>query len=165
MSGEENLANSVSDWILSETALSYPIESFNPHKWGSPIERLFHHAIMFSCQLGVSWFEITFDEPTDIQKLKIETQALVLDWPVDFLLTVKSEYGLVSRLVIECDGHEFHERTKEQAKRDRSRDRRLQDAGLTVYRFTGSEIYRNSFGCARQALKWAEGAAFKKSRE
>jgi hypothetical protein len=45
------------------------------------------------------------------------------------------------RYAIEIDGHDFHERTKEQAKRDRSRDRNLSAFGYTVLRYTGSEVY------------------------
>lgn len=42
--------------------------------------------------------------------------------------------------MVECDGHNYHERTSEQAKRDRKRDRDLTSQGFTVVRFTGSEI-------------------------
>ena len=53
-------------------------------------------------------------------------------------------------VVIECDGHDFHERTKEQAKRDKSRDRTLQREGYHVLHFTGSEIWRNPIACIDQ---------------
>jgi hypothetical protein len=53
-------------------------------------------------------------------------------------------------IAVECDGHDYHERTKEQAKRDRSRDRRLSMLGFRVARFTGSEIYRNPSRCAEE---------------
>jgi hypothetical protein len=53
-------------------------------------------------------------------------------------------------LLIECDGHDFHERTKEQARKDRSRDRQLQFAGFDVFRFTGAEIHADAFGCAEE---------------
>jgi very-short-patch-repair endonuclease len=54
---------------------------------------------------------------------------------------------------IECDGHEFHERTPEQAARDRSRDRACQLAGVPVLRFTGREIYRDPFAVAVEISK------------
>lgn len=60
---------------------------------------------------------------------------------------------------VECDGHEFHERTKEQAIRDRSRDREMQIAGIPVLRFTGREIYRNPFACVDQVLECLIGQA------
>jgi very-short-patch-repair endonuclease len=55
-------------------------------------------------------------------------------------------------LFIECDGHEFHERTKKQAERDRSKDRLIQNAGIPILRFTGSEIYRDAGKCASEVL-------------
>ena len=45
-------------------------------------------------------------------------------------------------LVVEVDGHEFHERTKLQAARDRQRDRAMIAEGFRVVRFTGQEVYR-----------------------
>lgn len=85
----------------------------------------------------------------------IYSQIVVIDWPVDFLISVSGVDGVAAAwLAIECDGHEFHERTKEQAARDRARDRALQEAGLTIFRFTGSEIYRDPFGCADQVDRW-----------
>lgn len=55
-----------------------------------------------------------------------------------------------TRIVVEADGHDFHERTKEQARKDRSTDRWLQEHGWTVLRFTGSEIYADAGACADQ---------------
>lgn len=45
-------------------------------------------------------------------------------------------------ICIEVDGHDFHERTKQQAQRDKSRDRLLTAKGYRVLRFTGSEIWK-----------------------
>jgi hypothetical protein len=50
-------------------------------------------------------------------------------------------------LDVEADGHDHHERTKEQARRDRSRDRALTKADIGVVRFTGAEIYADAYGC------------------
>lgn len=158
MGWAENFLTSLGDYLVSEGALSTP---FYAHDlWQTPIEQQFYISLSLACDLRVSWFEIGRTLPEENTELRVEPQKEVLDWKVDYVFTVKSEYGPVSQLAVECDGHDFHERTKEQAAKDRSRDRRLQDAGLTVYRFTGSEIYRNSFGCARQVLKWAEKAAW-----
>ena len=67
---------------------------------------------------------------------------------VDFAIFIN---GVASdeeiKVVIECDGHDFHEKTKEQAARDKRRDRDLQIAGWKVLRFTGSEIWRNPEAC------------------
>jgi very-short-patch-repair endonuclease len=76
-------------------------------------------------------------------------QKLLGGWPVDFAIFYRFQ-GAVCRLVVECDGHPYHERTKEQAARDRSRDRELQGLGYVIFRFTGSEIVRNPYGCVQQ---------------
>ncbi len=55
-------------------------------------------------------------------------------------------------LIIECDGHDFHEKTKKQAARDKRRDRTLQSSGYKVFRFTGTEITRDSLSCAEEVF-------------
>lgn len=55
--------------------------------------------------------------------------------------------GVPNSLVVELDGHDFHERTKTQAQRDRSRDRAAVAEGFRVVRFTGSEIHRDTAKC------------------
>ncbi len=58
------------------------------------------------------------------------------------------------RLVIECDGHDFHEKTKEQVKRDNGREYDLKMAGYDVLRFSGSEIYNTPYACAEKAINY-----------
>jgi very-short-patch-repair endonuclease len=57
---------------------------------------------------------------------------------------------------IECDGHNFHERTKEQAANDRQKDRLIQASGIPVLRFTGSEIYRSPSECGNAFFEFLE---------
>lgn len=64
---------------------------------------------------------------------------------------------------IECDGHEWHERTKQQAAYDRSRDRDLLRHGYSTIRFTGSEIHHSAERCASEVYEIA--AALEKSGE
>jgi very-short-patch-repair endonuclease len=59
-------------------------------------------------------------------------------------------------VVIECDGHDFHEKTKEQVRKDKQRDRDLQIQGYRVIRFTGSEIFKNAHGCAKEVISFLE---------
>lgn len=70
----------------------------------------------------------------------------------DFLISYHF-FGAYWQAVVECDGHEFHDRTKAQAKRDRQRDRDLQHAGYRVFRFTGSELNGGAEGCALEVLE------------
>jgi very-short-patch-repair endonuclease len=57
------------------------------------------------------------------------------------------------KIAIEVDGHDFHERTKEQAQRDKARDRALQILGWKPLRFTGSEVFRDAATCAGEVLR------------
>lgn len=84
----------------------------------------------------------------------LERQIDVGAWRVDLLVRVKGVDGKEKGLIVECDGHEYHERTKEQAAKDRSRDRDAQQAGYTVFRFTGSEIWRDPCKCADSIIDW-----------
>ena len=47
------------------------------------------------------------------------------------------------QIAVELDGHDFHEKTKEQAQRDKEKDRWLQSQGWIVARFTGSEVWND----------------------
>ena len=70
---------------------------------------------------------------------------------VDFLIVIRRD-GQIHSFVVECDGHDFHEKTKEQAKKDKKRDRDLLLKGYPVIRFTGSEIFENPDNCAREVV-------------
>jgi very-short-patch-repair endonuclease len=88
-------------------------------------------------------------------ELWVAPQVRVGDYRVDFLCTMNMHHYRENRnaslvLAIECDGHEFHEKTKEQAARDKSRDRTLLLRGIPSMRFAGSEIWRSPYGCMKQ---------------
>lgn len=55
-------------------------------------------------------------------------------------------------VVVELDGHDFHEKTKRQAEADKKRDRFMQCQGLIVLRYTGSEVWRSPMSCARGVI-------------
>jgi very-short-patch-repair endonuclease len=87
-------------------------------------------------------------------------QVPVGSYRVDFLL-----YGIYAThpdqstwvkipLIVECDGHDFHEKTKDQAKRDKKRDRALMAQGYHCMRFTGAEIWRDPEACVNEAVNF-----------
>jgi very-short-patch-repair endonuclease len=86
--------------------------------------------------------------------LEIAPQTEVGPYRVDFLLTMRlrADGERLAKMVVECDGHDFHERTKEQASRDRARDRYLQSCDLPVYRYTGSDVWKDVFRSAHDAV-------------
>ena len=57
-------------------------------------------------------------------------------------------------VVVEADGHAYHDRTKARASHDRRRDRFIQAQGWYVARFTGADIYRDAEACALEAMSF-----------
>lgn len=89
------------------------------------------------------------------ETIYIYQQAKVGRYRCDFLILDAScplEVKEPRWMVVECDGHEYHERTKEQAKRDKARDRFFQGKGYRVLRFTGSEIWNDPAGTAEEVF-------------
>lgn len=65
-----------------------------------------------------------------------------------FVSGANGQDGILSvPVAVECDGHDFHEKTKEQAIRDKKRDRDFIAAGVPVLHFTGREIWRDPSRC------------------
>ncbi len=96
-------------------------------------------------------------------KLLILFQPLIYttNWHPDFVL-IKTDDSLddgfsadaSSIVAVEIDGHDFHERTKEQASRDRERDREHLAIGIRTIRFTGSDVYRDPQQCVFDAMRF-----------
>ncbi len=61
-------------------------------------------------------------------------------------------FGPGVKFAVELDGHEYHDRTKEQARGDKSRDRLLTAAGWKPLRFTGAEVHANPGRCAHEVF-------------
>jgi very-short-patch-repair endonuclease len=150
---------------------------FHIEKW-TPIERLMGYGLCFSIThneyYGGNGGDIRFIDNNDAPTLEallelplqegifIAPQCKVGKYTADFLVRVQHWRGGRAVGVIECDGHDFHERTKEQAQHDNKRDREMQSRGLIVLRYTGSEIFRSPADAAFSALNIIHDAAGKK---
>jgi very-short-patch-repair endonuclease len=120
------------------------------------------HPLFFKPSEGFNSQDI--DAVSDLLKyphsrvILITPQKTWKKYRIDFEITsVLFDPGSEARLIdktifVECDGHDFHERTKDQAKRDRSKDRAIQSAGIKILRFTGSEIWSNPLSCTNEIL-------------
>ena len=64
--------------------------------------------------------------------------------------------GAEQGYVIEIDGHEWHEKTKEQAKADKEKDRAYLKHGFIPIRFTGSEVFHHAKDCIRELFEIIE---------
>jgi very-short-patch-repair endonuclease len=60
-----------------------------------------------------------------------------------------------SRIAVELDGYEFHERTPAQVAARNQRDRDLQMDDWTVFHFSGSEFHRDPAACITTVLSFA----------
>lgn len=94
------------------------------------------------CQLHGTW------TAGCVELLSLYRNVRVAAYRAD--LMVRGNCGWL--VAIECDGHDFHDRTKQQAAYDRSRDRELLRLKIWTARFTGSEIYHSAERCASEVF-------------
>jgi very-short-patch-repair endonuclease len=62
---------------------------------------------------------------------------------------------------VEMDGHDFHEKTKEQVAYDKERDRAIKLAGYEIIHFSGSEIYKNPSRVIAKIFQFMESMILK----
>lgn len=53
-------------------------------------------------------------------------------------------------LVVEIDGFEWHDKTPEQAERDKTRERFIQQQGFRLFRYAAREVLREPVKCAQE---------------
>jgi very-short-patch-repair endonuclease len=63
-------------------------------------------------------------------------------------------------IAVEIDGHDWHEKNKEQAAADKRRGRELLIDGIQTIRFTGSEVYTNPNKVADECIKTFMATAY-----
>lgn len=130
----------------------------------SPIEWIMAYALKLMdgfCPWQVSF--VTHFDGLDACMVQVLPQLNVTPYRVDFALKVRGP-DRAHLYVVECDGHAYHEKTKQQAAHDKRRDRFLQRAGWKVLRFTGSEICGDPQKCAQEVSDqiWEDIAPRKK---
>lgn len=137
-------------------------------KCGSPIEELFLAGLMAASFRNGDILEFRegglLDGPEPTRPTCYQ-QVRIANYRVDFFIIRPTITGFVY-IVVECDGHEFHERTAEQASNDRQRDRFFTSKGYAVLRFTGTEIHNDPFKCGYEVIRMAVIAGgFPQSRQ
>lgn len=129
----------------------------------SPIETAFAVAFEWVCRYYFMDFYIQKDGLLlDAENLHngsnswvyMEPQAKISEFRVDFLITFSTGHRKHQNMIVECDGHNFHDRTPEQASRDRERDRSLTSSGYRVYRFTGTDLNRRPIECVTELAEF-----------
>jgi very-short-patch-repair endonuclease len=169
--GFDLLVEQLLDSVASEFDLH--MKRIGTEPFESEIERLFYFALsalhvtrrfghFYEPDAAISveeWCEHVSEQlggwsfPSLIIRKQVKTNA----GRVDFIISAPSGgTGPIKHLVVECDGHDYHDRTKEQAAHDKARDRQHILDGMEVFRFTGSELWRDPIGCAEQVVEWIE---------
>lgn len=120
----------------------------------SPIEKIFNMAfdtMIFSRGNTVPFFSL---EPQAI--LTVDGKTFRADFLFDSEVESDGQFTCENniKLIIECDGHDFHHATKEQVKRDNSRSLILKKAGYDIIRFSGTQLYQEPFKCANDAIDY-----------
>lgn len=120
---------------------------------GSEIERALAAYFVLMLRVGAVPHAVA-NPPIEGCGFCLVPQYVVEGYRVDFVLShSKVKFEARKSIVIECDGHDWHEKTKEQAARDKKRDRTLQRTFGAVLHFTGSEIYRDPSACMLDAIQ------------
>lgn len=157
-----NLASYADEW--QERQVKSEDNQWNDPQWyeiewenaavnycASPIEQLLLAEMVFMSTGYGTWPLSVYahNEPMEAppEGICIAPQYPVHNYKLDFAVFCRGFTGDLLMLAIECDGHEWH-KTKEQAKRDRKRDRTLQSLGWQTMRFTGSEIFADPDACS-----------------
>lgn len=128
-------------------------------KCQSPIEELYYIYLRYLLD------GFNFKEFSIIPQFSIKSKNN--NYKADFYITVSDDflidnneqrtfYYREANLCVECDGHAFHEKTKQQAQRDKKRERDIISKGYKLIRFTGSEIYSDPKKCAIETIRILE---------
>jgi len=125
----------------------------------SPIEHLFWVAAKLLCQ---SAFVTPNPDPEWSKSGElvlgcgafIQAQVPIGKYRVDFLL---SQNGIgpdeiLTPVIVELDGHDFHDKDKRQRSYEKARDRFLVKERFRVLHFTGSDVVADPFKVAHEAL-------------
>ncbi len=115
------------------------------HKITSPIEQIFL----------MEWRVAKLDEKYGLTlKPQKTVKTAAGDFRVDFLVTRANSKGPKLHIAIELDGHIFHEKSKGQVTGDKRRERAIVSAGLTVLRFSGSEVVFRPRQCVAEVEEY-----------
>ncbi len=159
----DNMLRGYARQMRDEIAYSFRVGP--PDAYDSPLEQAL--AVAFEIKIRMEWPRLLFASSHGFEDLAVKKligmsdevdgiiapQVKIGTYRVDFFCGHIAGLGDgVSGIVVEVDGHDFHDRTKEQARRDKTRDRTLQSCGYKVFRFAGSEVWKDAFACAETVL-------------
>ena len=151
------------------------------HCSASPIEKIFYTAVCTIIKTDCAFPEIAGQVSIGTMRdvwiepgIEIYTQQEIGPYRVDFILSYSGECILrdavhqqdapekpLKEIVVELDGHAFHDRDAAQRSYEKRRDRFLQKQGYKVFHYTGSDVVTDPFGVAIECLAYLTGKSEK----
>jgi very-short-patch-repair endonuclease len=133
----------------------------------SPIERRLCVALLAVKTLKSLPLVDIYDFPPNclaayVTGIQVEPQFQIGEYRIDFKISNKNyiEVGTGESckriaehnktVLVECDSQEWHERTEEERRYEKARDRYLIKCGFAVFHYTGKEILENPFKIAKE---------------
>lgn len=127
----------------------------------SPIEQILYCALKTVRKLNY----ITEDQIVDnwddrkltyIVGLGFYPERQIEKYRVDFLvgnyIYHKQKGQIKTEVVVECDSQQFHDRTEQDRRYEKQRDRFLQTQGYKIFHYTGSEICQKPLKIAQEII-------------
>lgn len=121
----------------------------------SPIEKLFYLACCViaereACPINPD----PIDMDTQGWGIHIYPQYEIGKYRVDFMISTTFHPSVNKQsIVVELDGHEFHDKNKTQRSYEKARDRFLVSSGYRVVHFTGSDVVKDPYAVAFECLE------------
>ena len=98
------------------------------------------------------------------ERIEIGNKVYYADFSISFDYFVNNSFNEDFKLVIECDGYEFHQKTKEQVDNDNQREYDLKMQGYNVLRFSGREIFKYPMQCIEKLIDYLRLKAYPENK-
>ncbi|MNS55129.1 hypothetical protein D3C72_879550 [compost metagenome] len=129
------------DWYQRRAAIDYVRDvqtAIDDHKVTSPIEQIFL----------MEWLFLRVNDRFGVRLIPQHKITVGdISYRVDFVVTKENS---PIKVAVELDGHDFHEKTREQVRKDKERERTIVRQGYTMLRFTGSEVVKDPRKCVEE---------------
>lgn len=154
---------SARDWLLAEVGETYTVGvrdsiDCNEPFLESPLEAIFltwFHAVRAAHYYLCSDLDLRQQQSVEVRGQQYRLDFTVTPGDVDRWAEAEDLGVVWPKIGVELDGHDYHERTKEQVTRRNKRDRELTKAGWTIFHYSGSELHNKPQACADEVFQHA----------
>jgi len=126
----------------------------------SPIEQILYCALKTIRKLNyIEEAEPWEDEKiTYLRGLGFYPQYQIEKYRVDFLvgnyIFTKDHIQIKKEVIVECDSQQFHDRSEQERRYEKQRDRFLQSKNYKIFHYTGAEIFKNPLLIAQEIIAY-----------